>query len=308
MVSLILYIIIIIRSYRTKHNMSITRVRFEIETSQGTAELIHVTRLSRDPPVLFLHGFGSNADVWFAHKNSLGNYFKDRHRDCWSLHLSNATVGNIQSLADEDLYTTISFVFEKTQQPVLLVTHSMGGIIARVLTSPHFEHSFSLAKLESMIKGIVLLTVPHHGVDAGDVKKLEETAHQIRDYFKINKRISADFGLGFIQLLSESTLLETLNSPPALNPNIHWLNAVGKYDHVVPTNSAAFTQSEISASVFEQRSFDCDHMVYPFNNILQKITGRLSDIATIFSSSLRIYPAIHRAPEVGEWIFDIFKE
>jgi len=287
---------------------NISRVIFEIETSQGLADLIHVTRLSRYPPVLFLHGFGSNADVWFAHQNSLGNFFKNRHFDCWSLHLSNATVGNIQSLADEDLYSAISFIFDKTQQPVLLVTHSMGGIIARVLTSPHFEHSFSLAKLEAMVKGIVLLTVPHHGVDAGDIKKLEETAHQIRDYFKINKRISADFGLGFIQLLSESRLLAELNSPPALNPNIKWLNAIGKHDHVVPISSATFSPSEISASFFEQKSFDCDHMVYPFNSILQKITGRLSDIATIFSSSIRIYPAIHRAPEVGEWISEIFKE
>ncbi|MCK4849181.1 MAG: alpha/beta fold hydrolase, partial [Candidatus Heimdallarchaeota archaeon] len=271
-------------------------------------DLIHVTRLSRGPPVLFLHGFGSNADVWFAHKDSLGNYFKDRHKDCWSLHLSNATVGNIQSLANEDLYAAISFVFEKTQQPVLLVAHSMGGIIARVLTSPHFEHPFALAKLESLINGIVLLTVPHHGVDAGDVKKLEETAHQIRDYFKITKKISADFGLGFIQLLSDSALLEKLNNPPTLNPNIKWLNAIGKHDHVVPVKSAAFSPSEILAPFFEQKSFDCDHMVYPFNNILQKITGRLSDIATIFSSSIRIYPAIHRSPDVGEWIFKIFEE
>jgi pimeloyl-ACP methyl ester carboxylesterase len=288
--------------------MSISRVIFEIETTQGTADLIHVTRLSRGPPVLFLHGFGSNAEVWFASEKSLGNYFKERNRDCWALHLSNATVGNIQSLANEDLYAAISFVYEKTQQPVLLVTHSMGGIIARVLTSPHFEHSFPLAKLESMIKGVILLTVPNHGMDAGDVKKLEETAYQIRDYFKISKKISADFGLGFIQLLAESTLLENLNSPPVLNPNIRWLNAVGKYDHVVPKKSATFTPSEITAPFFEQKLFDCDHMVYPFNTLLQKITGRLSDIATLFSSSLRIYPAIHRAPEVGEWIFSIFRE
>ncbi|MHA2218346.1 MAG: esterase/lipase family protein, partial [Candidatus Hodarchaeales archaeon] len=287
-------------------NMSITRVIFEIETSQGTADLIHITRLSRAPPVLFLHGFGSNADVWFAHRKSLGNYFKNKGWDCWTLHLSNATVGNIQSLANEDLFASISFVHEKTNQPVLLVTHSMGGIIARVLTSPHFEHTYALAKLESEIKGIILLTVPHHGVEAGDIKKIEETAHQIRDYFKIRKKISADFGLGFIQLLSDSTLLEELNKPPALNPNIRWLNAVGKYDHVVPKKSAAFSPSEITAPFFEQKLFDCDHMVYPFNDLLQKITGKLSDIATLFSSSLRIYPAIHRSPEVGEWIIDIF--
>ena len=288
--------------------MSIRRVIYEIEVSQGIAKLIHVTRLSRGSPVLFLHGFGSNADVWFSDKSSLGNFFKDRKMDCWSLNLSNATVGNIQSLANEDLFTAISFIYEKTKQPILLIAHSMGGIISRVLTSPRFEHPFALANVEPMLKGIVLLTVPHHGVEAGDIKMIKETADQIREYFKIKKKFEDDFGLGFVQLVSDSTLLEELNTAPILNPNIKWLNAVGKYDHVVPVNSAAFTPSEITVPFFEQKMFNCDHMVYPFNNILQRISGTLSEITTIFSPSLRLYPAIHRSKEVGEWIYKIFKE
>ena len=289
--------------------MSITRVIYEIKTSQGIAKLIQQYRTNRsptDPPVLFLHGFGSSADIWYAYSDSLGYYFEKKGMNCWALQLSNATTGNIQLLANEDLYTAITFLYDQINQPILLVAHSMGGIISRVLTSPQFEHPFPLATLESKIKGIALLTVPNHGVEAGEVAVIEETALQLKDYLKLDTNISPDFGLGFIQLISKSSLLKRLNSQPILNPNITWLNAVGKYDRVVPMQSATFKTSEIEVPKFQQRGFDCDHMVYPFSSTLKKITEKLDDIVTIFGSSLKLYPAIHRSEDVGDWILEIF--
>ncbi|MHA1995251.1 MAG: alpha/beta fold hydrolase [Candidatus Hodarchaeales archaeon] len=286
--------------------MSIKRVIYEIETTQGTAELYHVTRLSSGPPVLFVHGFGSNADIWFTYNDSLGNFFKKREMDCWSLKLSNATTGNILSLANEDLYAAICHIYEERKQELLVITHSMGGIIARVLTSPQFEHPFPLATLEPKIRGIALLTVPNHGAEIGDIKKLEESARQLRSYLKWERSLSPDFDLGFIQLTSKSTLIQNLNTQPILNPNITWLNAVGKYDHIVPVKSASFSPTEVSIPSFEQRGFDSDHMVYPFANTLQKIADKIGEIATIFGSSFKIYPAIHRTKDVGEWITDVF--
>ncbi|MCK5344950.1 MAG: alpha/beta fold hydrolase, partial [Candidatus Heimdallarchaeota archaeon] len=265
--------------------MSIKRAMYEIETSQGMAGLYHVTRLSSGSPVLFIHGFGSNADIWFAYPDSLGNFLKKQGMDCWSLRLSNATTGNIASLANEDLYVAISFIHEKTNQEILVVTHSMGGIIVRVLTSPQFEHPFPLATLESKIRGVVLLTVPNHGAEIGDIRKLEESAHQLRNYLKWERSSSPDFDLGFIQLTSKSTLIQNLNTPPMLNPNITWLNAVGKHDHIVPSKSASFLPTEVTIPSFEQRGFDSDHMVYPFANTLQKIADKIGEIATIFGSS-----------------------
>jgi esterase/lipase len=286
--------------------MSINRVIYEIETSQGTAGLYHITRLASGLPVLFVHGFGSNADIWFAHTDSLGNFFQNRGMDCWSLRLSNATTGNIPLLANEDLFVAISHIHEKRNQEVLVITHSMGGIIARVLTSPQFEHPFPLATLEPKIRGIVLLTVPNHGAELGDVTKLEESARQLRKYLKWEKSISPDFNLGFIQLTSKSTLIQNLNTPPILNPNITWLNAVGKHDHIVPVKSASFSPKEVSIPSFEQKGFDSDHMVYPFAKALHKIADTIGEIATIFGSSFKIYPAIHRTKGVGEWILEVF--
>ena len=286
--------------------MSIKRVMYEIESSQGMAGLYHVTRKSSGSPVLFVHGFGSNADIWFAHEDSLGNFFEKQGMDCWSLRLSNATTGNIPSLANEDLYTAISFIHEEREREVLVIAHSMGGIIARVLTSPQFEHPFPLATLESKIQGIVLLTVPNHGAEIGDIRKLEESAQQLRNYLKWERSSSPDFDLGFIQLTSKSTLIRNLNSPPMLNPNITWLNAVGKHDHVVPVKSASFSSKEVTIPSFDQRGFDSDHMVYPFASTLQKIADKIGELATIFGSSFKMYPAIHRTPEVGEWIISTF--
>ncbi len=288
--------------------MSIIRVIYEIETSHGTAELYHVTRKSKGSPVLFVHGFGSNADIWFAYNDSLGNYFQKRGMDCWSLHLSNATTGNILSLANEDLYAAIDFIHDEKKQKILVIAHSMGGIIARVLTSPQFEHQFPLATLESKIKGIALLTVPNHGAEIGDIQKLEESADQLRNYLKWEKSITPDFDLGFIQLTSKSKLIRTLNTNPYLNPNITWLNAVGKYDHIVPVKSASFSPKEVDIPSFEQRGFKSDHMVYPFAHTLQKIADKIGELATIFGSSFKLYPAIHRTTEVGDWIYEIFRE
>jgi hypothetical protein len=184
----------------------------------------------------------------------------------------------------------------------------MGGIISRVLTSPQFEHPFPLATLEPKLKGIVLLTVPNHGVEAGDITVFEDSINQIRNYLKMEKQISPDLDLGFIQLTAKSNLLEKLNSQPVLNPNIYWLNAVGKHDHVVPVKSASFKKSEITAPHFEQRGFDSDHMVYPFASTLQRITDRIGEISPVFSSFIKLYPAIHRTKAVGDWILEVFGE
>jgi esterase/lipase len=284
--------------------MALRRVIYEIETNQGMASLYHITRTVKGPPILFLHGFGSNADIWFKYKDSLGIYFQSKGYDCWSLDLSNAIIGNIHSLANEDLWTAISFIYEQKEQPILLIAHSMGGIICRVLASPNFEHPFALATLEPKLRCIALLTVPNHGVEGTDIKKLEDLATQIKQVLKIKTKISPDFDLGFVQLLSSSALIQQLNSLPILNPNIHWLNAVGRYDHVVPVKSASFTKAEVKNISFEQRVFGSDHMVFPFSHTLQKITEKMNELTMIFGSSFQIYPAIHRTREVGEWIID----
>jgi len=228
--------------------------------------------------------------------------------DCWALNLSNAISGNIQILAHEDLLTAVDFIYKERNQRVLIVSHSMGGIISRVFTSSHFNHPYPLQKIERMIQGIVLLTVPNHGVGSTDISRIEETVKLLHSFIKSDQEpVAADFGLGFIQLTPKSHLITSLNASLPLNPNISWLNVVGSFDKVVPLQSALFTESEITQIPhFSQQEFPCDHMVYPFSKTIKKIVKVIPQIieSSKLESRMKIYPAIHRYQPVGDWILE----
>ncbi|MHA2225227.1 MAG: alpha/beta hydrolase [Candidatus Hodarchaeales archaeon] len=285
---------------------------YEIDTQQGIARLFHRTPDSKDsPPVLMVHGFGSNSEVWFAHKKSLGNYFVNQNMDCWALDLSNDIYGNIYTLAHEELLAATNYIFKKRNQPIILVTHSMGGIISRFFTSPHFKHPYPLQKIEKFFRGIALLTVPNHGVGSGDISRLEETVVYLRKILKTEKPILPDFGLGFIQLTPKSHLISSLNLDPPLNPTISWLNAAGSFDRVVPPKSALFEDNEINKIPhFDQQEFPCDHMTLPFTETIQKVMNAVPDFIEkqTLEERLKIRPAIHRFPAIGKWILETFLE
>ena len=233
-----------------------------------------------------------------------------KNLDCWALNLSNAVSGNIQTLAHEDLLTAIDFINNEQKQRVLIVSHSMGGIISRVFTSPNFNHPYPLPKIEDMIRGIALLTVPNHGVGTGDISRIEETVTKLRRFLKDDQEpIAADLGLGFIQLTPKSQLIRVLNKYIPLNPNITWLNAVGTFDKVVPLNSALFEDEETTdIPHFSQKEFPCDHMVFPFSSTIKKIVKAIPQFidSTKLESRIKIYPAIHRYQAVGDWILEYF--
>ena len=255
-----------------------------------------------------VHGFGSSADVWFAYENSLGTYFREKHLDCWALNLSNAISGDILTLAHEDLLTSIDFIFKTRRKPVIIVSHSMGGIISRVFTSPHFKHPYPLDKIELMIKGIALLTVPNHGVGTADLSGIEETIQTLRNLVKDDEEpVASDLGLGFVQLTPKSNLITALNKSLPLNPNVTWLNCVGTFDKVVPRKTALFEESETrNIPNFNQREFPCDHMVYPFSSAIKKIIKAIPPLfePSRLEAKLKIYPAIHRHQAVCDWILE----
>lgn len=255
---------------------------------------------------MFIHGFGSNAEIWFAYDDSLGNYFKVNHMDCWALNLSNAVTGNIKTLAHEDVLTAVDFIYKECNQAVLIVCHSMGGIISRYFTSPYVDHPYPLKTIVQMIRAIVLLTVPNHGVDAGDISRIEETVNVLRNFLTDDQEpLAADLGLGFFQLTRNSKLLQSLNTLPPLNPNLKWLNAVGTYDKVVPRNSALFEEFEFSnLPKFSQQEFPCDHMVYPFTSTISKVIKAIPQFIESAKHVIKIYPAIHRYEPVGNWILN----
>lgn len=226
--------------------------------------------------------------------------------DCWALNLSNAVTGNIKTLAHEDVLTAVDFIYKERKQAILIISHSMGGIISRFFTSPHVDHPYPLQLIEPMIKAIVLLTVPNHGVEAGDISRIEETVNVLRNFLKEDhKPLATDLGLGFFQLAQKSHLLQSLNALPPLNPKITWFNGVGTYDKVVPRKSALFVEQEFrNQPKFFQKEFPCDHMVYPFTSTLNKVIKAIPQFIESAKHVIKIYPAIHRHQPVADWILD----
>ncbi|MFW9853637.1 MAG: alpha/beta fold hydrolase [Candidatus Thorarchaeota archaeon] len=294
--------------------MSLDAVIYQIKTEFGIAKLVHHNPSSKGPPILFVHGFGSSGEIWFRYEDSLGNYLSLKGIDCWSLTLSNAVYANILDLAENDLLTSLELIYEKKQHRVTIISHSMGGIITRVMTSPNFRHSIELTRIEEMLYGIVLLTVPNHGITRGNRSKMEEFFNSVQQVLS-KERLPPDLGLGFFQLTPKSQLLSRLNQDPILNPNLQWLNAIGKYDWIVPTTSASLPMAEISNDLnLTQKEFPCDHMTYPFDNTLKRLSQfaqrAIPDTLDVpwdmIESKMTWRPAIHRYPPVGDWILEHF--
>ncbi|MFX0015985.1 MAG: esterase/lipase family protein [Promethearchaeota archaeon] len=258
--------------------MSIERAIYEIKTKHGTARLINKTVDRRGLPVLFVHGFGSSPEIWFKYPDSLGKFFLQKKEiDVWSLGLSNAISGDIEVLAQEDLYTSLSFIFERSETLIHIIAHSVGGIIVRFLLCPHFQHSD--LKPEELVQGVSLLSVPNHGTNKFKSDRIWNTMSLITNYIRFNQL--------FVQVLRSSELINALNNQkPCLNPKVKWQNAVSSFDNLIEPESMRFMEEELLDIDLIQKEFPCDHIVYP--------------LKWLFNDN---YPPIHRYSPVAEWIY-----
>lgn len=254
---------------------------YEIDTRQGMAWLLHKTPNSVQTPILLIHGFGSGPEIWVDSSDSLGNHLIHKGADVYVLDLSNSVWGDLTILAHEEVWAALKFVFEKRNQQVHLIGHSLGGLIARFLVSRHFDHPYSISSVTRMINNISLLATPNHGINMQS--KAKNVWERFHNYFRSK--------MFLFQLDPHSKLITGLNQREALIPEIKWKNAVGLYDRIVPVSSARFEENEIPSRVtLEQRVFSVDHMVFP-----------LSKLTQLFR---KVHPAIHHSPEVTLWILD----
>jgi hypothetical protein len=250
-------------------------------------------------PILFIHGFGSNPDIWFKYSESLGNYFYQKSYDIWALGLSDPIGGNIEQLAHIDLFESLKYIYEKRNKPIRIVAHSMGGIITRYAVTPLITHPYDLSNIEKLIEGITLLGVPNHGVTTP--KFLNRVVESLE--LDIDIKVPSNIKLAFLQLLDSSDIITSLNKKEnSLNPKIRWQNAFGTYDEVVPISSAKFELEELPKGIeFEQKEFPCDHMVYPLTK-REEFSKNLKELLSFIN--IKIYPAIHTYLPVAEWIAD----
>ncbi|MHA1169075.1 MAG: esterase/lipase family protein [Candidatus Hodarchaeales archaeon] len=293
--------------------MRLKRVIYEMISDQGTVNLINYTKGASDcTPVLFIHGMGSSAGIWFKYPDSFGskllklNEMKQEY-SIWSLQFCQAYNGDIIKLAHQDLWASLELISEESGGlKTNIVAHSMGGIVARYFSSKKISHPYSSSFISKTIEKINLLAVPNHGTKSTISEKLRK---RITRLINSTHRGSSthDFGIAWLQLLEQSDLMNELNEGGnCLNADLSWTNAIAIYDKVVPQWSAKFEDDELPPNIdFKQAYFAADHMTYPVVSGL--VTGIKNIIKEIpdFAKALDgfAYPAIHRSSEVFEWLF-----
>ncbi|MFW9996713.1 MAG: esterase/lipase family protein [Candidatus Odinarchaeota archaeon] len=301
--------------------MKLQKIVYELVEEKDTALLSRHTLESpvNKKPVLFIHGIGSSTEVWFRHHDSLGTRLlelneKKRLYSIWGLQLRQATHGDIVVMAHGDLWAALETIFEESGgKKTRIISHSMGGIVTRYFTSQKVEHPYPNNFISGTIDEVDLLAVPNHGV-------VEEGTALSTTLGKLKKRINRvfmnpeeektthDYGLAWLQLMKQSTLMEELNrGGKCLNPEIKWKNAVALYDKIVPVWSAKFDENvdKLQCSEFEQKFFEADHMNYPvIPELASRINKVLKDLPDFAKVILEFnYPAIHRSSEVFDWLF-----
>jgi len=100
-------------------------------------------------PVLLVHGYVSNRGLWWVFRRVL----EARGETAWAVTLE-PVYGSIDSLVDPLAARIDEFLASTGAQQVVLVTHSMGGLVARAYLRDH-----GAAKVAQL----VTLGGPHHG-------------------------------------------------------------------------------------------------------------------------------------------------
>ena len=276
--------------------MPVTKGVFNIETSLGTSKLTHTTIYSRNQPVLLIHGFGSTSEIWFKSNDSLGNVLLKNNFDVWTIKLSHPVIGDIKSLAHEEVFEALEFINDSTGKKIRIIAHSMGGLIARFMVTENILHPYQISEAIEKIEGITLLAVPNHGI------KSPKLLLKLKEYIYKKNSSPSELEVALVQLLDSSEVVQILNTgKQTLNPKIKWQNAIGIYDEIVDTDSASFTKEELEDEIrLDQKEFPCDHMIYPLteNNTIKKILD---------SFNIKINPAIHTYLPVAEWIMNDLK-
>lgn len=100
-------------------------------------------------PVLLVHGYVSNRGVWWAFRRRL----EARGETVWAVTLE-PVYGAIDSLVDPLAARIDEFLAATGARQVVLVTHSMGGLVARAYLRDHGG---------AKVARLVTLGGPHHG-------------------------------------------------------------------------------------------------------------------------------------------------
>ena len=161
--------------------------------------------------VLLVHGLDDPGKVWM----NLAPALSSRGFDVWL-----ATYPNDQPVRKSAvfLYNRIKMTPELTASPLVVVAHSMGGLVARqMLTAPELSYATAVSSHKvPAIKHLILVATPNHGSSLAHLRVFTELRELFMLAFKGEYHWLLPFidgaGEAGVDLLPDSEFLKTLNS------------------------------------------------------------------------------------------------
>lgn len=284
---------------------------YQIPTRNGEANLQRMTNKSDDcQPVLFIHGFNSTQKIWFSHKHKdiFYNGFAEKAiedgYDVWSLNLSKPKMGNLIELAEDDVLTSIKIVYNATKRKIIIVAHSMAGVLCRYLTYNNFSVNNSKNEIDLMVSEIFTLATPHQGftIKQKFQNKISNLIEKFENWVANNHKIP--FYFGFFQFLSQNDLFQKLNAETMLHPSIKWYNAIAQHDIFIHESSKLPNEK---LNNVDQRIFKVHHFKIPFSDFFVSIVEKMKIKENWNSFYKKVgfieNPPIYWSDEVYDWIF-----
>lgn len=248
------------------------------------------------PPVVFVHGFLGGVDTW----KSLDDYLSDNLKyQTMRLSYYNEFEGEQSVKAQaEKLFFDIELLDQAysnsgiKMNKVDLICHSMGGLVARYLTTEHDLYDGNVRKL-------IMVGTPNHGCSYVDLN-----AGRIMAYISDAHRGAAE------ELYSGSSLIKSLNKNEAtgghLSPDVEYAIIYGKG---IYGGDGIVTES--SAILNGVRSFDLekhlhsDSMDYGFNDSLTESSQVKEIIKNLLNEFIERIPLSEQVYEISNTSGDV---
>lgn len=207
----------------------------------GTGKKSSVSFNLVQPPLVFIHGYRSNGNMFDNMKNYLDS--KGFSTSIFSYKSENGVIGGAQQLGGCLRNLELEYLAKGVQvNKFNIIAHSMGGLVARYYTT---DKNYAVY---NNIEKIIFLSVPHRG---------SPLAHIGAEYFE---------DVGIRDLIPDSNLfIESF--PQMINKGVNNLiqtgNIIGQYDEVVSLESSNLEEWGIKSEVYDvgDNNFTVDNLL-----------------------------------------------
>ncbi|MDR6371078.1 pimeloyl-ACP methyl ester carboxylesterase [Chryseobacterium bernardetii] len=231
----------------------------------------HLLDESSETAVLFIHGLGGGYSTWNKFSSKLHSIWTEK--DAFSLEYDNYynsrinipgytfLIKSIFGKSIDDLATHLNSIIEtvcEKYKHIILVCHSMGGLVARKYIINRLKDEKNIGK----IRALITYATPHKGSSWANLAKA--ITHTPSSLFSFN------YFKAFIQikdLSRDSDFIKSLNEDwnnLNVNSKLDFHRVVGLADPIVSPESAEYERDKFSHSFADRNHFT---IIKPYKDI-----------------------------------------